>query len=337
PGCDDRRRRVRDRRHRTPTRRSRSRPATRSGRSTAAARAATAMAAARPANRRCPAPPGPGRSRSRRRASRPAWRARRDAVRRSIVSWRSSEMLPARRGRIQPCAVMAAHAHALAGHDAADPGGAATEAGQVGLHLGEPTGWHAEAQLVIVTAAQGELQRGTVVVQTEQGRGAWQQRGIDLGADAARRADMAQVGEQAVGYVDAGMRLAAQRDARGQARGGTVEPADQEFAQAVPAVVMPGGLLQGVQTRGAIAERPGDQHHVTYARALPGGTKPCTATLMANGPRVVSPPTRASRCGCASWAKPSTKPSTNSRSACGRVRLSRAQAGLAPIAARSDR
>src|SRR5690606_35763157 len=72
-------------------------------------------------------------------------------------------------------------------------------------------------------------------------------------------------------------------------------------------------------------------------RACPGATSPCAATDTASGPRVVSPPTRATRCSAASATKPSRKPSTHAGSPSGSDSDKVHHAGSAPMAARSDR
>ena len=73
------------------------------------------------------------------------------------------------------------------------------------------------------------------------------------------------------------------------------------------------------------------------SNAAPSGTNPCTVTVMLSGPWVVSPPTRASLNSPASAAKPLANWPTHCASASGNVKASVAQAGVAPMAARSDR
>src|SRR5690606_9901702 len=72
-------------------------------------------------------------------------------------------------------------------------------------------------------------------------------------------------------------------------------------------------------------------------RAAPGSTQPCTVTHTDSGPRVVSPPTSATPCALASARNPSRKPSSQPASASGSDSDRLAHAGVAPIAARSDR
>ena len=69
----------------------------------------------------------------------------------------------------------------------------------------------------------------------------------------------------------------------------------------------------------------------------PIGSVPSAVTVTDNGPCVVSPPTNATPCARASSANPSAKRSTKRASAVGRVKASKAHAGSAPIAARSDK
>src|SRR5690625_4000023 len=72
-------------------------------------------------------------------------------------------------------------------------------------------------------------------------------------------------------------------------------------------------------------------------RTRAGSTWPMAVTPSASGPRVVSPPTRATSWVSASAKKPSSIASHQAASGPGRVSASVHQAGAAPMAARSDR
>ena len=72
--------------------------------------------------------------------------------------------------------------------------------------------------------------------------------------------------------------------------------------------------------------------------ARPGSTKPCTVTAIDSGPRVVSPPTRATPCSSASARiRRGNPPPRPDRRRQRQRQRQRAQAGSAPMAARSDR
>src|SRR5690606_5826734 len=76
---------------------------------------------------------------------------------------------------------------------------------------------------------------------------------------------------------------------------------------------------------------------VSRRSACPHRTWPMAVTPSARGPRVVSPPTRATWCNPASSKKPSSMASHQAASGSGRVRERVHQAGSAPMAARSER
>src|SRR6185437_2413247 len=69
--------------------------------------------------------------------------------------------------------------------------------------------------------------------------------------------------------------------------------------------------------------------------AVPRGTCPNSCTLTVNGPRVVSPPTRTTPSESAKSSNPAENPVSHRWSASGIVSASVAQAGVAPMAARS--
>ena len=71
--------------------------------------------------------------------------------------------------------------------------------------------------------------------------------------------------------------------------------------------------------------------------AVPVGTSPSSCTVMHSGPRVVSPPTSATRCSRASALRPAANSPSHDSCASGSVSASSAHAGRAPIAARSLR
>ena len=75
--------------------------------------------------------------------------------------------------------------------------------------------------------------------------------------------------------------------------------------------------------------------------AAPGGTNPCTWMVIERGPRVVSPPTSLTPWARARVSRPRAKagsqPGSSRGSSRGRVRARVAQAGSAPMAARSLR
>ncbi len=72
-------------------------------------------------------------------------------------------------------------------------------------------------------------------------------------------------------------------------------------------------------------------------KAAPGGTSPAICTAIVNGPRVVSPPINSSSCSSASAKKPSQNAATHASSMAGKAIDNVHQAGLAPMAARSER
>ena len=72
-------------------------------------------------------------------------------------------------------------------------------------------------------------------------------------------------------------------------------------------------------------------------RPSPCGTKPITCTPSVSGPRVVSPPTRATSCIRANAPRPALNSASQPSSTDGKVNDSSAQAGVAPMAAMSLR
>ena len=126
---------------------------------------------------------------------------------------------------------------------------------------------------------------------------------------------MAQIGQQAVGHVDAGTGRPRSSCTRGHARRRAVQPRDQCLAAVDGGGQQSVGILalavQAGQSGRGVTQGAGDEHRIAQASRrcaaarCPPGTKPCTVTLTANGPRTVSPPTRATRCGAARAMNPS--------------------------------
>ncbi len=117
-----------------------------------------------------------------------------------------------------------------------------------------------EAQFVIVAAVQRAVTGAIAAEQFAQCRRHRQCIGIDFGAYTAACSDVAQVGQQAVGDVDGGMRECTQAQAQGDARGGTQQAQAQGFV-----VGQQGGgsdvqcaLLPQAQCTGSIAESAAD-------------------------------------------------------------------------------
>src|SRR5690625_939614 len=72
-------------------------------------------------------------------------------------------------------------------------------------------------------------------------------------------------------------------------------------------------------------------------KARVAGTSPVTCTVILKGPLTVSPPTRLTPICSAKVKKPRQKPSSHASSTCGNDKLSKAQRGRAPMAAKSDK
>src|SRR6185295_14555095 len=100
-------------------------------------------------------------------------------------------------------------AHAPAAHDASDRGRPET------LDLAPPAGRDREEELVVLAPVKRERQRARPRQTTERS-GERQARDVELGADAARAADVAEILHEAVAHVDRRVREPAVRETRAE-------------------------------------------------------------------------------------------------------------------------
>ena len=156
------------------------------------------------------------------------------------------------------------HAHAGSGHDAADARRGALQRRENPRDARCIPFAHAEAKFVIVASGQREVASLRGGKRFMQGRRKRQRIRVDFRADAAARADVAEVREQAVGDIDARGRDAAQGQPCRDARLRPVEP----FAQCrKPCRRMRLRFAQRMQRRRRVAQRTRDENRIADLRA----------------------------------------------------------------------
>ena len=175
-------------------------------------------------------------------------------------------MLPAGTRECDRISERIEHAHSRPRNDATDMCRCTAAAREIVEQIGRDGRCRRETQFVII--APGELQRGARVVieQAQQGRRRRQHRQIDLRADCAGLADVAEIGGQTVRHVNARMRMVPKQQPLRDPRGRPIEPAEQKSTR--PERLGSTALFQQIQRRSRVAERSGDEHRIADLRRI---------------------------------------------------------------------